>query len=171
MCNCEISTDNIQDDAFGCGQHDHMITYRGRILGGLDYSALGLVELMQTWIASGKAYITIDSFRMQVDPACPARLDALNAPDCPLGDSLPPGVMTPPTDTTNPINPIRSTEPLPMGSSSSAVQGMRAAEVGGITIGVILMILLIALILLILGIFLYKGKFCTLPSRLASSMT
>lgn len=158
MCNCEISPDHIQDDAFGCGEHDHLITYRGRILGGFDYSALGLVELMQTWIASGKAYITIDSFRMQVDPGCPTQLDTINAPDCPLSDSLPPGIMTPPIDTTNPIKP---TEPNPTGSSSSSDVGTRAGEVGGITIGVLVMILLVALILLILGIFFYKGKFHT----------
>ena len=157
MCNCELSTVHIQNDAFGCGQHDQLITYRGRILGGFDYSALGLVELMQTWIDSRRATMVINSFRMQVDPSCPARLDSINAEDCPLGDSLPPGVIIPTTETTKPVNPLKATDPVVIIQNSDSK--IRAGEIGGIAIGSLILILLTVLVLLIVGIALCKGRF------------
>ncbi len=169
MCNCAISTLHIQNDAFGCGVHDHLITYRGRILGGLDYSALGLVELMQSWIDSRQAFIVINSFRMQVDPECPTRLDTINAADCPLGDILPPGVITPTTEASQPSETTEVTKPVVL-ISSPEKSGIRAGEAGGIAVGVLILVLLIALVLLILGIIFYKGRYHAkvISSRLAN---
>ena len=165
MCNCEISTVHIQNDAFGCGQHDQLITYRGRILGGFDYSALGLVELMQAWIGSRQAAMVINSFRMQVDPSCPARLDSINADECPLGDSLPAGVTIPTTNSKT-TEPQKATDPVVLMQNSES--GIRAGEIGGITIGALILILLSALVLLIVGIVFCKGKMKMVTSRLVN---
>ena len=155
MCNCEISTLHIQDDAFGCGQKNHLITFRGRILGNSNYSALGLIELMQTWIASGQAFVVVDSFRMQVDPLCLAQLDTINAPDCPLVYTI-----TPAADTTRPSESSLTTLMGTVESAASTISsvgGVRVGEVGGIVVGVLILIVLIALVVL-LGIILYRGR-------------
>ena len=173
LCNCDISYKNIQDDAFGCGQLDHLITYRGRLLGSDDYSALGLVELMEFWVNSEQAFLTVDSFRMRVDPTCSTRLDTVNAPDCPLGDDITTTPTTPaPRTTITPTTPAPRTTITPTTSaptksfgttippkieveSSSAI---RSGEIGGIAIGVIIVILLVALLLVIAAIILYKTR-------------
>lgn len=155
LCKCDISNRNIQDDAFSCGQLDHLIIYRGRILGSRDYSALGLVELMQSWVSTQQAFLTVDSFRMQVDPTCSTRLDTINAPDCPLGGDH---QVTTPT----PTAPSPTTPSVPTTSetktSQPKVESVRGGEVGGIIIGVVIVILLIALLLVIAMIIVYKVR-------------
>ena len=176
QCSCNISVENIQEDAFGCGGQNHLITYRGRILGGDDYSALGLVELMQSWVSSSQAFITLDSFRMRVDHTCPAQLDTINAPDCPLivsttpsdEPTTPPDVVTTPVEETT-VEVVSTTaagtrftketmvettsERVPQASNA----GIRSGEIGGIVVGVLIAILLFALVVVVVGLaFLFK---------------
>lgn len=174
MCKCNISSLNIQEDVFGCGQLNHLITYRGRLLGTSNYNALGLVELMQSWISTNQAHLTIDSFRMQLDPACNTRLDTINAPDCPLGGTVTPptteaittkavttkAVTTPATkpDTTKP-GTVKTdvTQPKP-NAVTSLSSSIRTGEAAGVFIGVVIVILLITLLVLIVGVILYKRR-------------
>ena len=148
MCNCDISPVNIQNDAFGCGNLDHLITYRGRMLGTSDYSGIGLVELLQSWIETNEAFITIDTFRMQVDATCTARLDTIDSPDCPLG----PNPISTPT-----VNPTTSetdgTEPTVV-----TLSAVRAGEVGGIIVGALILLVLLVLMVIIVVVVLQRKK-------------
>ena len=172
QCSCDISVENIEEDAFGCGQHNHLITYRGRILGSDDYSALGLVELMQSWVSSSQAFITLDSFRMRVDQTCPAQLDTINAPDCPLIVSTTPSdeLTTPPNLVTTPVEETtvedasttaaetkstkEITEKITKTTSERTPQassaGIQSGEVGGIVVGILIIILLLVLLTVIM---------------------
>ena len=159
LCNCDISPVNIQNDAFGCGQLDHLITYRGRMLGTSDYSGIGLVELLQSWIETNEAFITIDTFRMQVDATCTARLDTIDSPDCPLGEgpnpistpTMIPSTSTPETDGTEP--------------AVVTLSAVRAGEVGGIIVGALILLVLLVLMIVIVVVVLKRNK--TFMKRMA----
>ena len=169
MCNCDISPVNIQNDIFGCGQFDHSITYRGRMLGTSDYSGIGLVELLQSWIETNEAFITIDTFRMQVDATCTARLDTIDSPDCPLGGgpnsistpTMKPGTGTtetdhePVTDGTDPTGTLKTGGTEPAVATFSSV---RAGELGVIIVGALVLLLLLLLIVVILVVILGRKK-------------
>lgn len=176
LCNCDISSQNIQADAFGCGQLDHLIIYRGRILGSNGYSALGLVGLMQSWINTEQAFLTVDSFRMRVDPTCTTRLDTINAPDCPLGDTTDtvtiPTTSAPATPTTSAPTPAepKTLDPEPKTKVESS-SSMRSGEIGGIAIGAMIVILLLALLLVIAAIVLYKNRKLTKILRSALKLS
>lgn len=170
LLNRNLPSQTIQDDAFGCGQLDHLIVYRGRLLGGDDYSALGLVELMQSWISTRQAFLTVDAFRMLVDPGCTTRLDTINAPDCPL--TTPPPMTTPISSTTpttatthSTVTTSESTPPTTPTTTTSKpevaqpqVSAMRGFEVGGVVIGALIVVLLLVLLLVIVLIVLYRSR-------------
>ena len=142
MCNCELTGENIETGLFSCGQQDHQIIYRAHILGTINYSASDLVDLIHSWIVSSKAYITINNFRMQLDPTCPSRLDTLDDPECPVV-----GVAT------------TSTETKPTDAVKGKSEKMTAAEKGGIYVGVTIVILLIIVIVILgIGFFFWKVR-------------
>ena len=146
MCNCELTSENIEIGLFSCGQQSQII-YRAHILGTINYSALDFVDLIHSWIVSGKAYITVDSFRMQLDPTCPSRLVTLNDPECPVV-----GVAATSTET-------KLTDAV-KGKSES----LTAAENGGISVGIIIVILLFINVILGIGFFFWKFK-SSIPVR------
>ena len=141
MCNCELTGENIETGLFSCGQQDHQIIYRAHILGTLNYSALDLVSLIHSWIVSGKAYITVNSFRMQLDPTCPSRLDTLNDPECSFVEV---------TTTASKSKPTAAQE-----SSAS----MSPFKMGGIFLSVFIVILAVSLIIMVdISFFYWKNK-------------
>ena len=158
LCNCDISPVNIQNDAFGCGQLDHSITYRGRMLGTSDYSGIGLVELLQSWIETNEAFITIDTFRMQVDATCTARLDTIDSPDCPLGEG--PNPISTPTVNSNPSTVTTETDGTePAVVTLSAVGAhVSAGEVGGFIMGSLALLVLLVLLVIILVVVLRRKQ-------------
>lgn len=168
-CSCDISSINIQNDAFGCGQLDHLITYRGRMLGTTDYSATGLVGLMQSWIETSQAFVTIDTFRMQVDTTCTARLDTIDSPDCLLVEGGGPNSITtnptvnPDTTTTTDTGDSKTdTSNSKTDASEPAVatlSAVRAGEVGGIIVGALIILVLLVLMVIILVVALRKKTF------------
>jgi hypothetical protein len=184
LCSCNISSQNIQNDVFGCGQLDHQIIYRGRLLGSDDYSALGLLELMQSWINSDRAFLSVNFFRMRVDSTCVTRLDTSNAPDCPLIPTVTTVSETsssaPPDDTTSPDLPDTASTDSPDATSTvgrntpqiivESSSAMRSGEITGIAIGAIIIILLLVILVVIVVIVLYKSKVLSkVPVRSAIS--
>ena len=83
-CSCSFTDANIENGFFLCGAEDHQILYRAHIIGTRDYSANDLVELLQDWVASAKAYVTVSNFRMLLDSTCSARLDTMDSAECPM---------------------------------------------------------------------------------------
>ncbi len=118
-------------------------------MGTNDYSATGLVDLLQNWIQSGKAYIVIIPFQMILDPTCPTRLDRLNDAECPV---VPVEPHTGPT-------PIIHSKPdshanQGIGQTTGNVQPQEnhaasASTIGGFFVGGIIIILLLAVLVFI----------------------
>ena len=124
------------------------------------YSATGLVSLIQSWVGTGKASITVQSSRLHLDPTCPSTLDTLRSPDCPI--------ITPPTPaTTTRGKPLPKTteEDKPEPVSKPDDQGRaevntaaRGGEIGGIFIGSLIVILLGVLTVLLVVVIMKKWK-------------
>ena len=82
---CTLTTADISDDEFSCrGGLTKHIVYRGEISGTEMYNASALVSLIQSWVASGSASITVLSYRLHLDKHCTTLLKDLSEPDCPL---------------------------------------------------------------------------------------
>ena len=149
MCNCGLTDANIETGLFSCGQKDHQIIYRAHILGTSNYNAINLVDMLQSWIRSGRAYVRINTFRLQLDPTCPSRLDTLYDPECGVVD-----IPTPPKPTEP---PAKTDKPLPIFGQPSHAR-ISAANIGGIFVGAVIAVLLL-LILIVFGVGLYCWKF------------
>ena len=132
---------NIRDDEFSChgGLKNHIV-YRAMIIGTDTYSAPSLVSLIQSWVSSGSASVSVFSSRLRFDKDCATFLDTFSDPDCPLK-------VEPQQDNITP---------------SASPQQLRAGEIGGILIGIIIIVLLAVLIIIIVVIALKKYKFMTL---------
>ena len=91
------------------------------------YSAPDLVSLMQSWVSSGMASIMFRSSRLHLDPTCNIKLDSLsntasNCIDNQLQDHTTTSLYVMPTTT--------------------VTGGVSRREVGGITVGVAIGVLL-----------------------------
>ena len=145
---CGLTIANIRDDEFSChGGLTNRIVYRAMIIGTDTYSAPSLVSLIQSWVTSGSASVTVFSSRLRFDKDCVAFLDTLNDPDCPLDVK--------PQQTTTAPKPKENISP------SSSPHHVRAGEIGGFLIGSVVIVLLAVLILVIVLIALKKYKFKT----------
>ena len=131
------------------------------IIGTSVYSAPGLVSLIESWVASGTASITILSSRLHLDKDCSTPLDTLNDPDCPLEVEIATTTTAAPMTTalkmttTKPEDKDKgpSVKPAPIVAGS-----VRAGEIGGFLVGAIIVILLAVLILVIIVIAVRKSK-------------
>ena len=109
-------------------------------MGTDNYSAPGLVSLMQSWVGSGRASIMVQSSRLHLDPSCDAPLDTLKAPDCEI-----PGEESSTT--------TESSE-----AAAAKTSGASVGEIGGIAVGVLIAVLLIILIVLVVLVIMWKMK-------------
>ena len=170
-CNCNISSLNIQRDSFSCGQLDHLILYRGQIFGSNDFSSSGLASLMQSWVSSNQASLTIDSFRMPIDPTCPTQINTLTAPNCPLAtQGTQHHIFFTTTSPSTPSPSASSNKPQisPATQQPQVGPGIRPGEVGGIIVGVVIIILLLLVLIVIVGVVMWKlGK---LPKKLVARL-
>ena len=169
---CGLTTANIRDDEFSCrGGLINQIVYRAMVIGTSMYSAPGLVSLMESWVASGTASITVLSSRLHLDKDCSTPLDTLSDPDCPLEVEIPtimpttlPTTAVPMTTT---LKEAKETSTKPedkddkLGPSVKPVVGenVRAGEIGGFLVGAIIAILLVVLIVVIIIIAVRKFKY------------
>lgn len=148
MCLCNLTLQHITDESFSCGQNlMDQVVYRARIIGTDNYSARDLVKLLQSWIGTQSAAITVGIPRLHLDPSCPASMDHLNAPDCPF-------LIPPTTPTTEPTTPPQVQTTTQKASKSE----VRPAEVGGVVIGAAIVVLLLALISLIIVVIVVKWR-------------
>ena len=172
-CNCGFTDDNVVSYFFICGLQDHQIIYRAQILGTGNYSAIALVELLQNRIQTDMAYVTINYFKLKLDPACPTRLDTLDDPECPIitvETSTSPTtikVTTPKTKpvstTSKPIQPLKNTVTTEdsnagMINQNSQQSVITASQLGGMFVGLIIALVLVILIVLIIIIAFWKLK-------------
>ena len=149
---CGLTFTNIKDDEFSCrGGLTNYIIYRARIVGTDVYSAPGLVSLMQTWISSGSASLSVQSTsRLHLDPTCRTSLDTLRSSDCPM-------VPEPDIKTTEQTKPEVS-KPEDIDKGQSAAAATSAGEVGGIIVGALIVILLVVLIVVLSIIVMRRWK-------------
>ena len=145
---CGLTIANIRDDEFSChGGLTNHIVYRAMITGTDTYGAPDLVSLIQSWVASGSASVTVFSTRLRFDKDCTTYLDTFNEPDCPLTIKSQQTTM-----------PKENVSPAPSASSHH----VRAGEIGGFLIGAIIIVLLAVFILVIIVMALRKYKYKTL---------
>ena len=177
-CNCGFSDDNVLSNFFICGQQDHQIIYRAQIIGTGNYSAIALAELLQNLIQTDMAYVTINYFKLKLDPTCPTRLDTFDDPECPtttVETSTSPTTIKatapktkPESTTSKPTQPSKDTDKTEGGKAGKQDQnsepqvqhsGITASQLGGMFVGLIIALLLIILIVLIIVIAFWKlGK-------------
>ncbi len=135
------------------------------IIGTDTYSAPNLVSLIQSWVASGSASVSVFSSRLRFDKDCTAYLDTFNEPDCSLMVE-PQQTTTAPKPTEKIINVSQTTttpkamETVGNVSPSASSHQVRAGEIGGFIVGAIIIILLAVLTLVIVVVALKKYK-CT----------
>lgn len=174
---CRLTVDNIKNDEFSCRgrlANSNFIVYRARIVGTDVYSAPALVSLMQSWVGTSSASISIQlSSRLHLDASCPTSLDTLRSPDCPLV-SLPPitttvgSPETKPLTTKPPTKPPTSKKPeevttvavksRPREEKTGLSESARAGEIGGIFIGVLIVLLLAVVIVLLTVVIIKRWK-------------
>ena len=180
-CSCGFTDANIETGFFSCGQKDHQIIYRAHILGTANYSATDLVTLLQNWIQTNRAFVTLNNFRMQLDPTCPAKLDTLDDSECPIIDittTSPPPSQTTPTiamTTTEESVVTKKSDPTPKDTEKPPERGNKQGQRGGVTqavhhaalsgsslvimfVGLIIAFLLLILIVLVIVIAFTKLK-------------
>ena len=161
---CNLTVANIKNNEFSCrGGLTKYIIYRARMVGTDVYSALGLVSLMQTWVSTGTASISVrSSSRLHLDASCPTSLDTLRSADCPMVS--PPVVVStdekPVTKTTEENKKPEVTSKPEDGSQrgiglSSAA---RSGEIGGIFVGSLVVILLAVLIVMLAIVMMKKWR-------------
>ena len=163
MCStCGLTTANIREDEFSCrGGLTNQIVYRAMIIGTEVSSAPYIVSLMESWVASGAASITVLSSRLHLDKDCSTPLDTLNDPDCPLveAETTTATTATPMTTTKKMVTTLKPTD-KDKGPSVKPIiaETVNAGEIGGFLIGAIIIILLGVLILVIIIITMRKFK-------------
>ena len=107
-------------------------------------TAVDLVSLIHTWVASGRASITPLSIRLHLDKDCSTVLDNLDEPVCPLQieSTTQPTVLM----VTTPKPEVKG----PTGSSKPVVAAeVRTGEIVGFLFGAVIIILLAVLIIVI----------------------
>lgn len=130
---CILLNGTISNEELSCRERVDQVVFRARVIGNSQYSASGLADLLQSWVASGTASISVNSIRYHIDPTCLTKLDNLAAPDCT-------GASTSSPQSTTKSSPV---------VSAGSINGISGGEVGGIVIGVIIVLLLLLFIALI----------------------
>lgn len=175
QCSCDLTPSYITNEELSCRQSlRNQISYRARIIGTDSYSANGLQDLLQAWVATGMASVTVGVSRLEIDRSCLVFLDNLNAPDCPPGNTVPPSTETPVTVTTQPTTkPVttKSTTKPPGGTTqppvtvttkstpkivTETIQGISGGDIGGIIVGLVIALLLVVLVVLLVLVILKK---------------
>lgn len=129
--------------------------FRAMITGTNHQSSSYLIDLMDTWVLTNTASVTLpDGGRFRIDATCPVILDSPRSPVCSneegLATSLPPtSSSASPTDFTSSsaASPTDFTEPVVVAAAQN--KGLTPAEAGGIVIGVVIILLLVVFVILL----------------------
>ena len=98
----------IDQELFTCFPTYHTrVTYRARIEGTSETESTHLVSLLEEWVTSGEARITVAEIQMNVDPKCLVAIPSLTAKEeCealnPTTSGKPSSTMTPPSAENSP---------------------------------------------------------------------
>ena len=130
---CRLFNRTVTDEELSCRERADQVVFRARIIGNSQYSASGLINLLQSWVMSGTASVSVNSIRYHIDPTCSTALDSLTAPDCAIF-----GTASAP-----------STTSLSPAVSLSSITGISGGEIGGIIIGAVIVVLLLFFIALV----------------------
>ena len=158
--NCGFTTSNMRDDEFSCrgGLTNHVV-YRAMILGTSHYGPTAFVSLIQSWVTSGVASITLQSARLHLDQDCSVSLDSLRDPDCPFVTTEPPPTTNTPTTTptvkTTTASTLTTTETRVV--SGQATNQINGIDIGGFVLAVVI-ILLMSVLLIVIIILALKWK-------------
>ena len=84
-CQCTIDTPYITAAQLSCDPlaTGHVI-YRARLSSTRDADDAALVQLLQDWVTSGTASITLEHIRLGVDASCGVVISSFQDPVCPL---------------------------------------------------------------------------------------
>ena len=154
MCpTCSFTTSNIRDDEFSCrGGLTNHIVYRAMIIGTNVYSPTALLLLIQSWVRSGTAAITIQHTRLYLDQDCGIFLDTLRDPDCPLVTETPPTTTTPtphPPETVKITTASATTTDVRIASEPASNQ-IGALDISGFVVAVIIIALISVILVMII---------------------
>ena len=118
-------------------------------------TAVDLVSLIQSWVASGRASITALSIRLHLDKDCSTVVDNLGEPVCPLQTAA-----ESTTQHTTTVFNVTTSKPEQKGPSSNPVvaEKVGTGEIVGLHFGAIVIILLAVLIIVIIIIAFKKFK-------------
>jgi hypothetical protein len=84
-CQCRINSAYITATQFACDpQENAHVVYKARLSRTPDVSIEDLILLLQDWVTSGSASVTIDHIQLNVEASCSVMINSLDDPICPL---------------------------------------------------------------------------------------
>ena len=142
---CDITTDNIDKEAFRCfSESPTHVTYRARLGGTLETNSSELTPLLEKWVRGGPS-VTVNRVIMTVDPKCSVVISSLSEEECLL-----PPTASPTTSTMNPEPSIEAMDASTDQSSSSPDN--TPAIIGAVVALIVVAILIIAISLTVIAI-------------------
>lgn len=134
-CQCMISAAYITAAQLSCDpQETTSVIYRARLSSTPAVSNRALINLLQDWVDSGSASVTLEFIALNLDATCSVAISSLNDPICPAPSTVTEQHTSPTGDT---------------GQSSQTI-----TIIVTVTLAVIL-----AVVVSICGFYLYSSKF------------
>ena len=131
----------IDQELFTCFPTYHTrVTYRARVEGTSQTESTHLVSLLEEWVTSGEAIITVAKIQMNVDPKCLVAIPSLTA-----------------KEECEALNPTTSGKPSSTVTPPSA-ENSPAAIIGGVVAIIIIISLIIATSIAVLAVVIVKRR-------------
>ncbi len=82
-CRCTLSSDYFTDGSFSCDSKEetHAI-YRAKLSSTDATSSSKFIEILQGWVTSGRASLTLDNLQLYLDQSCEVEINSFNDPLC-----------------------------------------------------------------------------------------
>lgn len=82
-CQCTLNTAYFTEGYFSCDSKEksHAI-YRAKLSSTVSVTSSRLIELLQEWVSSGTASLTLDNIQLYLDPSCKVEIDSFSDPLC-----------------------------------------------------------------------------------------
>ncbi len=144
--NCSLQSEQITDGQFNCLTENtpDQVTYRANLRGNTDSDCDDIVEIIETWVQSARASITIQGSSLTVASNCEVAVDTLTSPlDCIS--------ITTMEETTGGVSPSESPVPIAL---------VAGAAGGGILALIVISVVLIVIVSLLTTARRRKRKRC-----------
>ena len=83
-CQCMLNAAYITEFRFSCDpQEGGHVIYRAQLSSTPSVSSTDLIRLLQEWVTSGSASVTLDFIQLYMDPTCSVMINLLDDPICP----------------------------------------------------------------------------------------